>query len=245
MEAVLRQLQTVPGVLGALVCNEDGGVEGHAFSFPVEPQHLSSAASILSDSSIGLQQATGEVEFLDIRYGEHRIVVKPHGQKFVFLLCSKGINLSLLSMNLNVAVKKLAKTAMPAPSLPTQQEVAMKAAVAAEAGKGLRLAVELMQSNGGTYWANMKNIVAINHSTALSISNFYKTGGFKKLKLTNPATKRGKSFPIVMIDDDKERRFDGKVIISLATAEVLRVQDGDTLTAELAIGGGIFGWEGV
>ena len=74
---------------------------------------------------------------------------------------------------------------------------------------------------------------------------FFKTGSFKKLKLTNPLTGNNKKFPVYTIKDDAEHLFDGLAVVSLASMERLGVKDGDSVVAEVTIGGGFLGWEGI
>jgi hypothetical protein len=52
-----------------------------------------------------------------------------------------------------------------------------------------------------------------------------------------------KKYPVHIIKDDAEHLFDGKVVVSLASMETLGVKAGDSIVAQVEIGGGIFGWE--
>ncbi len=110
---------------------------------------------------------------------------------------------------------------------------------------GITLQTEIMKSTANTFGDQMLDVVAVNRTTALEISNFFKTGKFRKIKLTNRATGQSRSFPVRIIENDREKRFTGKAVISLAIAETLRVNADDQLLAELVIGGGMLGWEGI
>ncbi len=47
------------------------------------------------------------LDILDLRYAEGRIIVKAFPGALLFLLCAKNINLQVLTITLNLAVKKL------------------------------------------------------------------------------------------------------------------------------------------
>jgi len=102
-----------------------------------------------------------------------------------------------------------------------------------------------MKNTASTYWDNMIEMVSLNRGTSIAVSDFFKTGSFKKLKLTNPANGKSKKLPVHIIRDDVERLFDGKAVVSLASMESLGVKPGDPVVAQVEIGGGMFGWEGI
>ena len=88
-------------------------------------------------------------------------------------------------------------------------------------------------------------MVSLNRGTSIQISDHFNTGSFKKLKLTNPVNGRSRKYPVNIIKDDGEHLFDGKVVVSLASMETLGVNPGDPIVAQVEVGGGIFGWEGI
>jgi len=245
MQTVLQQINAVPGVTGCLICDEEGRLTAQLFPAGYDSTVLQGAAATLADSSVGLQSAAGEVDMLDLRYSEARIIVKPLPNAFLLMLCNKTINQQLLLISVNVAMKKLEKlVALPAPA--TAPLAPPPAAIPlAKSGKGVTLAVEIMKSTANTYWTQMSELVALNRGTALQLSNFYKTGKFKKIKLTSMVSGRSKPFPVMIIADDQEQLFNGKVVISLASAESLQLKQDDPLKAELLVGTGLFGWQGI
>ncbi len=257
MEGVLTQLNTVPGIVGSMVCDDTGHLAAQAFPPLFDAAMLEEAAAVLADSAFGLQSATGAVELLDLRYNEARIVVKPMQQSFLLLLCTKAVNLQLLTITLNVACKKLerlvagARTPQPAPAAGSLPAGATGAATVVAAGEGktringVTLTVQPMKNTAGTYWDNMFEMVSLNRGTSIQISDHFRTGAFKKLKLTNPANGKSKKYPVHIIKDDGEHLFDGKVVVSLASMEALGVTPGAPLVAQIEIGGGLFGWEGI
>lgn len=109
METVLRQVNAMPGVIGSMLCDEEGQIRSGAFPQVFDEHILGEAAVALADSFLGLTGTTGTLDMLDFRYPEGRVVVKPLPGSFVLLLCSRAINLQLLSITINVAARKLQK----------------------------------------------------------------------------------------------------------------------------------------
>lgn len=120
METVLKQLNTVPGVVGSMVCDLDGSLVSKTFPSLFDDQVLSSAARILVDGAAGLETVTGKVGMIDLRYADARIVVRPLAGGHLVLLCAAQTNLQLLNISTSVAVPKLEKlvAARPSPAPP-------------------------------------------------------------------------------------------------------------------------------
>ena len=254
MEAILRQLNCVPGVVGSCICTEDGKITARDIPPRFDDATLLNAAGILSDSILDVDDVSGHFDLLDLRYGDGRIVVKTAHRYFLMLVCARTVNLQLLTLSLNVAAKKVGKAIAAAPAGTAQQGNDTLPATTAiptgpvqirTTGKGVLLQASLLKSTANTYWDHMLDTVAINRRTALEISNFFHAGSFKKIKLTHQASGNSKVFKVRIIADDKDHLFDGITIISLAIAESLHAREGDLLLSELTIGGGIFGWEGI
>jgi predicted regulator of Ras-like GTPase activity (Roadblock/LC7/MglB family) len=109
MESVLKQLNTVPGVVGSMVCDLDGGLVSKTFPSLFDDEVLTSAARILVDGAAGLETVTGKVGMVDLRYADARIVVRPMAGAHLVLLCAAQTNLQLLNISTSVAVPKLEK----------------------------------------------------------------------------------------------------------------------------------------
>ena len=268
MQAVLNQINSVPGIIGSMVCDEDGRLSAQVFPPLFDTNMLEEAAVVLADSTFGLQGSTGAVDLLDLRYGDARIVVKPMPESFLLLLCTKAVNMQLLAISLNIAIKKLEKliaahkaqqqaavvvapVQIPAPVVSpaaTRQGATPAGTVIVDSHgvvSGVTLTVQAMKNTANTYWDNMVEMVTLNRGTSVLISDAFKSGPFKKLKLTNPVNGLNKKFPIYIIKDDAEHLFDGKAVVSLASMESIGVEPGDAVIAEIVIGGGLFGWEGI
>ncbi len=118
MKSLLTQVNTVPGVVGSMVCNLEGAVVAKTFPSLFDDADLSNAARILVDGAAGLETVTGKVGIIDLRYGDSRIVVRPMAGAHLVLLCTGQTNLQLLNISTAVALPKLEKllAARPPPS---------------------------------------------------------------------------------------------------------------------------------
>jgi predicted regulator of Ras-like GTPase activity (Roadblock/LC7/MglB family) len=131
MEQVLKQLGTVPGVVGSMVCDLDGGLVSKTFPSLFDDEVLASAARILVDGAAGLETVTGKVGMIDLRYADARILVRPMAGAHLVLLCAAQTNLQLLNISTSGAVPKLERlVAARPPPAPVQ------AAPAPEPAKG-------------------------------------------------------------------------------------------------------------
>ena len=251
MLAVLQQLNAVPGVMGSLVCDDDGGLLVHSFPPLFDQGMLKDAASQVGECLAGLTAMDERLGMVDLRFQESRILVRPLSRRLLLLFCQKSVNLQYLNITLRVASKKLERlldevrpvSPQPAPQLmPTQAPFVLPQAAG---GKGVMLVVEVLADTGGTYWEQMHASASINRETALQISNTYQTRQFKKIRLTNQRTGVSKVFPVHVIADDKDHRYDGRIILSRSAQEALKVDPGGQIVGELNVGGGLFGWEGI
>ena len=134
MESVLKQLNTVPGVVGSMVCDLDGGLVAKTFPAVFDDEVLSGAARILVDGAAGLETVTGKVGMIDLRYADARIVVRPMSGAHLVFLCAAQTNLQLLNISTSVAVPKLERLVAARPP-PGPTAVAAPAPAKAKAVK--------------------------------------------------------------------------------------------------------------
>lgn len=266
MQAIMTGLTSVPGVMGGMISDERGNVLAHSFPPLFDQGVLKGAADLLMDHTVGLQDATGGVKFFDMRFELGRVIVKALPRMFLAVLCQPTVNVQLLFISLNVAIKKLEKVsvdtllaqtahqALPQVQMPPQMTAAVRPLTATPAysdyraitdAKGVLLACEIIKKTAGTFWDSMTDHASVNRNTALEISNFFNTGPFRKLTLTNCKTGVSKHVHINVIQHDRDHSYDGKVLVSLALAEQLNIKEGDQLRSEVVVGGGILGWEGI
>lgn len=265
MQAIMLGLTSVPGVMGGMLSDERGNILAHSFPAYFDSATLKGAAELLQDNTTGLQDITGGVKLFDIRCELGRLIIKSLPNMFVVILCQPAVNVQLLFISLNVAIKKLeklsidhllvqtAQQAVPQVTVPPLAATAPRPAMApiysdyraVTDTKGVLLACETMKKTAGTFWDSMTDNASINQSTALEISNYFKTGAFKKLTVTNRTTGTSKRVPITVIQHDRDHVYDGRIILTQALKELLNVNDGDQIRVEVVSGGGILGWEGI
>src|SRR5512133_86300 len=115
MQSLLEQLNTVPGVIGTMVCS-GGNVIAQAFPSLFGPPMLTRAARSLADGTPALETVTGTIGLIDLKYGDARVVVKPvSGAQLVFL-CSASMNLQPLAMSTSITAPKIEKLLAGTPS---------------------------------------------------------------------------------------------------------------------------------
>jgi predicted regulator of Ras-like GTPase activity (Roadblock/LC7/MglB family) len=109
VQALLRQLNAVPGVIGSMVCDQEGQLLAHAFPPNLDVASIERAAAALGERTAALQTALGPVGMIDFRYANSRIVVKALSGVRVLFLCSPSINLQLLAMSTSGVSRQLEK----------------------------------------------------------------------------------------------------------------------------------------
>lgn len=116
MQALLESLNSVPGVVGGMICAPEGRVLARAFPGPFDEASLREAAMVLADGCVGLDTVAGSLGLVDLRYAEARIVVKPVTGALLLLLCGKTVNLQLLLISVAVASRKIEKALVEEPA---------------------------------------------------------------------------------------------------------------------------------
>lgn len=259
--------------MGAMVSDENGAVLAHSFPAFFDTSTLKGAADMLQDKTVGLEDITGGVTLFDLRFELGRLLIKPLPRMFITILCQPAVNIQLLSISLNVAIKKLekipleqiqttaaqlapqqihvapvqpaAQVAQQQPQQPQNAPPTFSTYRAISDAKGVLLSSTTMQKTASTYWESMSDSSSVNRETALEISNFFRTGPFKKLTITNCSNGISKHVPVSVIQHDRDHVYDGKIILTKALSELLKVNDGDQVRVEVVSGGGILGWEGI
>jgi predicted regulator of Ras-like GTPase activity (Roadblock/LC7/MglB family) len=109
MQVLLGQLNTVPGVVGSMLCDGEGRVLAQAFPPFFDEAILLQAAEVLADAPTGLASVTGKMLSIELRFAESRVVLKPMAFAHLVLLCTAQANPQLLNISMSVAVPKLEK----------------------------------------------------------------------------------------------------------------------------------------
>jgi len=107
VQGLLEQLHALPGVVGALLCDERGRVLADHYRVPVDPSASQRAAEILADNAAGLAAIGGPVGILSVRLGDARLVVRAFAGGSLLLLCAPGASTAPLGMMTASLVPKL------------------------------------------------------------------------------------------------------------------------------------------
>jgi predicted regulator of Ras-like GTPase activity (Roadblock/LC7/MglB family) len=105
--ATLRQLNSVPGVLGSMVCDARGNLVAHEFPPQYDVARLRAAATAVSDRASGLEAAVGTVGTVDLRFATARVVIRSIGDGKVLFLCTPSVNLQTLLLSASGALRRL------------------------------------------------------------------------------------------------------------------------------------------
>jgi predicted regulator of Ras-like GTPase activity (Roadblock/LC7/MglB family) len=227
MQDILRYINSVEGVIGSAVFNDHGAVVDQAFPPIIDSNALKSAAGLALECVHGLQIAQS-FDILDLRYTEGRIIIKAFPCAMLCLLCAKTINLQVLTITLNLAVKKLEAL------LPSAAATTAAAASANESGDSsiLKLRISHLANRDASKSFDSLGMIAVSQPTSAYIGEFYKTP-FKKLTLTNTAAGTSGSFA-VMVMKDLDSQYDGTIIVGPGIEKKLQVNEGDKI--EIKIG---------
>ena len=124
MEAILREVTAAVGVTAAFVCSGAGKVEAGVVPGELSPQALEMVARTLVQTLGGIELARKrKVGDLDLGFAGGRLLVKNLAPGCLCILTVKRVNIPLVNMTANVAVKKLKElrrepSPEPAPDVP-------------------------------------------------------------------------------------------------------------------------------
>ena len=224
MQDILRHINSVEGVMGSAVFNEKGAVLSHAFPPLIDAASLKTAAELALECVQGLQIAH-TLEVLDLRYAEGRIIIKTFPGALLCLLCAKSINLQVLNITLNLAVKRLESL------LPKEEEEQGEHVDEHTDSSVLRLKISHLTNREASSSFDSLGMIAVSQPTSSYISDFYKQP-FKKLILTNTAAGTNGTFP-VMVMKDIDQQFDGTIIVGPGIEKKLKVNEGDKVEVKI------------
>ncbi|WP_223911377.1 hypothetical protein [Geobacter sp. AOG1] len=103
---MLQNINKVEGVIGSLVSTVDGEKTVHAFPPLFDGEHIRKIATTIS-GTIRQSSTADTPELLEMRYQNGMIITRMLRGGFLALLCTNDINMSLLTISLNVAKPKL------------------------------------------------------------------------------------------------------------------------------------------
>jgi predicted regulator of Ras-like GTPase activity (Roadblock/LC7/MglB family) len=137
MEKILKDINAVVGVTGSFVCNEEGQVVAKLMPNVFDNNTLSPVGRTMAQTIAGLKIAREcTIGDLDLLYEQGRLIVKNVGEGCLCILCVQRINVPLLNLTANVAVKKLRDLLKEAPPPPAVEPKAEPESKAESEGQG-------------------------------------------------------------------------------------------------------------
>jgi predicted regulator of Ras-like GTPase activity (Roadblock/LC7/MglB family) len=107
MNDVLVQLNTVPGVVGSLLCDAEGNLLGRAFPPTFQEAQLRRAAAVVVERTAPLESSLGAVSTTELRFANTRVLVRSVEGARLLLLCSPSVNLAFLNMSTGAALARI------------------------------------------------------------------------------------------------------------------------------------------
>lgn len=106
MQAMLEEMNALPGVAGCFTCDPAGQVLDQALPGDLLAVDLGEAAAAVAEALPALHTAAGKVSHLDLYYAQRRLIIRPISSGALVLICEKGINPKLLVPAVTEAVKR-------------------------------------------------------------------------------------------------------------------------------------------
>lgn len=152
MDLVLKQLSTVPGVVGALLFDAQGQVLSTTFPPLFDVAALSQVAQALAVDAYFAEWTAGESAGCELRFTEGQVTVRRAEPGWVLVLGTPQLNAQLLNMSVTQVVRRL-KVSTPAPSAPPAPApvplgARLRAVVKASLGPHAAQALELLEAAG-------------------------------------------------------------------------------------------------
>ena len=237
MQKVLEQLNTVPEVIGSMVCTESGELLAHIFPAIFDNTIVQKACTAISGGSLWSGPLQGSSGLLDLRYADGRIIGRTLRGGVLFVLCTKAMNLQLLNISLNVAKNRLedlmpVAVAPPEPP-PVAHKTVAKAAPPAGMNEKTLLVDELDASTEAGRGFQELGMAAVSANTAQRLCGLFQVSVIKKLKLVKSANGNAGTFGIMVFNDDTGH-YDGKIVLSRQIEKKLQAGKGDVILVDIA-----------
>lgn len=110
MKAILDDLNDVPGVNGAFVCNAEGKVVASSMQPPIGQDLLDAVAKSLSRTAEGVRSLQGKGSpDIEMVFEAGVLILKPLDPGCLCILCVPKVNIPMLNLTANMAVRQLKK----------------------------------------------------------------------------------------------------------------------------------------
>lgn len=225
MQEILKQISAIDGVIGSSLFNEQGKVIAHACPPLLDTAQLERSATAILDCVHGLQISQTALG-LDLRFAEGRILIRTLPGAYLCVPCAKNVNLSMVNITLNLALKKLEQAL---PKHAALNPLPIGCPVSPDEGMPLRIA-HLTKSDASSSFDQL-GMIAVSQATAKQISDFFGKPT-KKVKVVTTGGGNG-VFPIMIIND-VELQYEGALVVGPAIERKLKAGEGDTAIITLA-----------
>lgn len=122
MENILKDVNAVMGVTGSFVTDGAGRLLARALPEVFDGETLQLVARNLAQTYSGLEASRKrKVGDIDLVFSDGRLIAKRAGSGMLCILCVKKMNVSLLNLTANVAVRRLGEQLKPA-AVPAKKE---------------------------------------------------------------------------------------------------------------------------
>jgi len=102
MEQGLQEINSIQGVQGSLVCDNQGTIFASGPPEGMEEQHLEKICRHCLDALTAVEIVQGPVEELDLKFQEYRLLVRDYQTYLLLILCRPQVNPSLVRLSVNV-----------------------------------------------------------------------------------------------------------------------------------------------
>lgn len=245
MLTVLKNLHSVPGVLGCLLIDDNGNVIANTLPSIYDEASQKEISTKVTQHFEGLQDFTGGVVAFDMRFEHGRLIARKMSRYVLILLCQQTINVQLLQISLNVSIIKLEKLCA---QMPTPDPVALKKSAlgiqqpSSATGlvrtndKGIILTAKVLENT-----SDMSANSLIGPESAAAISSFFHGLEYKNLLLQNGKNGKSVKVPVKIISSDPDGVYNGIIGITPSIAGDLGAKNGDDLVITVATSKGFFG----
>lgn len=146
IQALLGQLNALPGVLGSMLCDDRGQVLADLFRTQTDRTASQRAAEILADNASGLATVGGPVSMLSMRFADARLLVRRLAGGSLLLLCAPTVNPQPVTLLAAATASKLERLVAEREPPPRQPPAAAPPAPAARAPGQLHQAVQRVEA---------------------------------------------------------------------------------------------------
>lgn len=142
LNAILKQLNSILGVFGSFVHTDEGKIATQLTPRYTDEQ-AQRAARIAYQALRTLEASGVRLTDLDLTFGQGYVVIKNLRGGVLGIVCARNVNVPLVHLNLNLAVKKLSDALSPrAPTPRRKSEPAITSAATTEGVSFLELEAE-------------------------------------------------------------------------------------------------------